>query len=250
MSIPNIPSYYLPANWSAPATIRALTTTRAGGVSNEPFAYNNLGLYTGDNACNVLTNRLALTTRLTLPNEPEWLEQTHTNTCVVVEKTDNRQSDAAITRDKTRVLAIMTADCLPILLCCQQGTEIAAIHAGWRGLAQGIIENTVCQMHTNPVNILAWIGPAICYQCYEVGSEVYKAYQQRYPFANNFFNPSKHKWNVNLAGLAAAILTHAGITRVYQSNVCTFENTNDYYSYRRNAQTGRMASLIWFNSIT
>ena len=149
------------SNWPAPINIRALTTTRLGGESLPPYDNNNLALHVGDNADHVLKNRLALVNSLHLPGEPIWLEQTHSNHCVVVEDEPNRVADAAITRCKQFPLSIMTGDCLPILLCDKAGTEIAAIHAGWRGLVNGIVENTLSKMLNHSETLIAWIGPAI-----------------------------------------------------------------------------------------
>lgn len=235
------------ADWPAPASIRAITTRRrSGGFSEAPYDRNNLGLHVGDNPNHVLRNRGELITSLQLPGEPAWLDQTHSTTCVVIEETHNRRADAAITRDKRQVLAIMTADCLPILLCNREGTEIAAIHAGWRGLVNGIVEQTVETMHSQPKDLMAWIGPGICASCYEVGDDMREQFQNRYDFSLPAFQKKDSKWLADLPSLAALILENVSIPSIYKSNICTFEQKNDFYSYRREAQTGRMATLIWF----
>lgn len=226
------------ANWPAPANISALTTSRDVG---------NLAMHVGDNAIHVQENRDALVKKLLLPREPAWLEQTHTNHCVVIEDDPSRSADAAITRSTAHPLAIMTADCLPILLCDRAGTEIAAIHAGWRGLLNGIVENTINKMQTTPDTLLAWIGPAICNQCYETGSEVRDAFVKRYPFTEETFHTRASRIHADLPGMAELTLRAAGVTGVYQSEACSFELENEFYSYRRGAKTGRMATLIWFN---
>lgn len=228
----------LMANWPAPPTISALTTTRLTG---------NLGLHVGDNPEQVQHNRDELVKRLSLVNQPIWLEQTHTNHCVVVEEDSERHADAAITRSSAHPLVIMTADCLPILLCNQAGTEIAAIHAGWRGLLNGIVENTIHKMQSVPSDLMAWIGPAICQQCYETGDEVCEAYIQKYPFTKDAFHTHASRVMADLPKLAELILQASGIMAVYQSNACTYELENTFFSYRRQAQTGRMATLIWFS---
>ncbi|MGQ3887647.1 peptidoglycan editing factor PgeF [Legionella sp. CNM-1927-20] len=233
-------------NWTASANVFALTTDRLGGFSEGAFASNNLGTHVGDNPEHVKANRRAL--RSSLPAEPEWLEQTHSIDCIVVENTDQRYADAAITRAPNRVLAILTADCLPILLCNRQGTEIAAIHAGWRGLVNGIIEQTINQMMSKPQDLQAWIGPSICAKCYEVGDDVYKKYHEKYPFSNHFFTPHQQKWLASMPGIAEQILKKMTISEVYQSHLCTFENKNQFYSYRREGQTGRIVTLIWFTN--
>lgn len=240
-------SFLIP-EWPAPSQIRAVTTQRHNGHSLPPFDTNNLGLHVGDNPHHVANNRQALVSVLQLPAEPFWLEQTHSTHCVIVEEEDsNRQADAAISRSKQGVLAIMTADCLPILLCNKQGTEIAAIHAGWRGLAAGVIENTLAKLESNASDIMAWIGPSICGSCYEVGDEVRTACLSSRPFADQFFIARQEKWLADLPRIAEHILKNAGIDAIYLSHQCTYENINDYYSWRREAQTGRIASLIWFN---
>lgn len=140
----------------------------------------------------------------------------------------------------------MTADCLPIVLCDQQGTEIAAIHAGWRGLAEGIVDNTVALLHSNPAQCLAWIGPAICGKCYATGSEVLDQFISRYPFAIQAFTQIEQQWYADLPKIATLILMELGIGTIHPSHVCTFETNSQFYSYRRTAQTGRIATLIWF----
>lgn len=237
----------LSANWTAPANVTALTTTRTDGYSAAPYNSNNLGLHVGDNPVHVMANRNALGTSLHLPSTPEWLEQAHTNLCVVVEDDKNRTADATITRRANTVLSVMTADCQPILLCNKQGTEIAAIHAGWKGLVNGIIENTVAKMQSSPSDIIAWLGPSICPRCFEVGSEIRDMYLQKYPFTDASFEQNGTKWLANLPLLSEKILNQLMIFNIYASNKCTFESKNEFYSYRREQQTGRMTSLIWFN---
>ncbi|MBA3537265.1 MAG: peptidoglycan editing factor PgeF [Tatlockia sp.] len=235
------------ANWSAPANVRALTTMRTPGFSKAPYNANNLGLHVGDNIDNVNSNRKALKIALERPREPEWLQQTHSNICILVEEESNRIADAAVTRSADRTLAIMTADCLPIVLSNVQGTEIAAIHSGWRGLMNGVIENTLAKMKSQREHLIAWIGPAICQACYEVGAEVLDSYQDCYPFASKAFRSKGEKLLANLPHLAELVLNSQDVLTVVQSNICTFEQDHDFYSYRRTPQTGRMVTLIWFN---
>lgn len=235
------------ANWHAPANISAITTSRLHGRSIAPFDSNNMGLHVGDNPEHVLLNRQQLKSALSLSHEPVWLEQIHSNHCIVAEEDTNRTADAAITRSDRYPLVIMTADCLPIVLCNQAGTEIAAIHAGWRGLLNGVIENTLNKLQSCPSTVLAWIGPAICGTCYQTGHDVRAAFIERYPFAHECFYMQNERWYANLAKLAQLVLKNAMIAAIYQSNVCTFEQENRFYSYRKQAQTGRIATLIWFN---
>jgi YfiH family protein len=233
------------ANWPAPANIGALTTVSSPGFSLHPYSSNNLAYHVGDREQHVAANRKQLRETLKLQNEPIWLEQTHTNHCIVAETDENRLADAAVTRDQSLPLVIMTADCLPILLCDKQGTEIAAIHAGWRGLVNGIIENTLANMLNASNNLMAWIGPAICQNCYETGAEVRDQFIYNYPCTQNTFLEKNKKIYANLPKMAEQIMNNIGILDVYQSSACTFEN-DAFYSYRRAAKTGRIATLIWF----
>lgn len=235
------------ANWPAPKNISAVCTTRVSGFSLPPYDNYNLGLRVGDNDEHVMKNRQELMANLHLPAEPQWLHQTHSTTCVIVEDEANREADAAITRSYQHPLIILTADCLPITLCNKQGTEIAAIHAGWRGLVNGIIENTVAKMQSSSQDLMAWIGPAICQKCYEVGSEVYETFTAKYAASQQAFKPVNSKWLANLPQIAEQILNELGIKAVYQSELCTFESETELYSYRRSSQTGRIGTLIWFN---
>lgn len=234
------------ADWPAPPTVHALTTTRRFGHSQAPYDNNNLGMHVGDKDADVMANRDALVTSLALINEPIWLHQTHTTHCVLVEEEQNRHADAVTTRQPNTPLVIMTADCLPILLCNRDGSEIAAIHAGWRGLVNGIVENTLLKMHSSPDTLLAWIGPSICHRCYEVGAEMETAFINQYPFTKSTFKKEANSTHADLPKMAELVLQAQGVDAVYQSNACTFEHKNDFYSYRREAQTGRIATLIWF----
>lgn len=235
------------ANWPAPKNITALSTSRLSGFSQAPYDSNNMGLGVGDNEEHVLKNRQQLVEVLQLPGEPQWLHQTHNTYCVIAEEDPNRNADAAITRSPNHPLVILTADCLPIMLCNEKGTEVAAIHAGWKGLVRGIIENTLDKMVSPESEILAWIGPSICQKCYEVGEEVYQTFTHTYPMSRQAFLPVHGKWLANLPLIAEIILNSKGIKGVYQSELCTFELKNELYSYRRTSQTGRIATLIWFN---
>lgn len=235
------------ANWKAPKNITALCTNNLGGYSKAPYETNNFALHVGDDQEDVQKNRQQLYELMQLPSEPAWLEQTHSTVCVVAEEDKSRNADASTTRSLHHPLAILTADCLPITLCNRQGTEIAAIHAGWRGLHNGIIENTLHKMHSKPSDLLAWIGPAISQEYYEVGEEVHHAFTTQYEQSTKAFQAVEKKWLANLPLIAELVLHHLGIQAVYQSNLCTFKLKNEFYSYRRSGQTGRIATLIWFN---
>ncbi len=233
--------HYIRAQWPAPTTVAAFSSTLSGGQSKGVFASNNLALHVGDDATDVYANRRALSHQFSFTHDPAWLNQTHSTRCVVVEDTPSREADAAITRTQGQPLVILTADCLPILLCDRNGQEIAAIHAGWKGLVHGIIEQTIGQMRASPTDILAWIGPGICNQCYAVGNEVVEQFATRYPFTTHTLSNQR----ANLASIAELILNACGVLHVTPSNLCTFEQSDQFYSYRRNAQTGRIASFIW-----
>jgi hypothetical protein len=235
------------ANWPAPKNITALSTTRVSGLSQPPYDLNNLGLHVGDNEIDVINNRKQIREFLNLPGEPVWLEQTHSTRCVIADDDAIRNADAAISRSSLYPLIILTADCLPITLCNAQGSEIAAIHAGWKGLYNGIVENTVHKMNSNVSDLLAWIGPAICQKCYEVGEEVYLAFTTKYPLSISAFERRNSKWLANLAQIAEIVFNSIGINAVYQSELCTFELKDEFFSYRREIQTGRIGTLIWFN---
>lgn len=236
------------AQWPAPANVHAFSTTKLSGVSRAPYESNNLGLHVGDDEISVLHNRQRIREEFGLPNEPIWLNQTHSTRCIKAEIETDRNADAAISSSSKHPLVILTADCLPIVLCNQQGTEIAAVHAGWRGLFHGILANTISCMQSNPMNLMAWIGPAICQSCYEVGEEVYSSFTNKYPLSQNAFAANKKKWHANLPKIAEIILNNLGVSMVFQSNLCTFELKDEFYSYRREPQTGRIGTFIWLNN--
>lgn len=240
----------LKADWPAPTSVSAVTTFRTGGFSCHAYANNNMAYHVGDCEKDVSKNRRQLKEVLALPAEPVWLNQVHSNVCVIAERDGERTADAAVSRCDQHALAVMTADCLPIALCDQRGSEVAIIHAGWKGLAKGIIENTLTKMTSKRHDLLAWIGPAICGRCFEVGIEVHQTYQERYPYSIEAFKTKGDKWLADLALIAEMVLNAHGVNAVYQSRKCTFELKNEYYSYRREQQTGRMATLIWFNHTT
>ncbi len=232
-------------DWEIPKHVHAFTSTRLSGQSDYPFQYANLGQQIGDRDTQVELNRKNFIVNQKMPSEPIWLQQTHSNRVLDVSTNQDRHADAAISREHGKVLAILTADCLPILITNHSGTEIAAIHAGWRGLCNGIIENTLVAMHSNPQQCTAWIGPSICGHCFEVGEEVCQQFKDNYDYANRYcFLQSK--WHIHLDKLAAHILHTNGVKSIKQSNLCTFEQKKLFYSYRRDGQTGRIGTFIWF----
>lgn len=243
---------FLKPHWPAPATVRAFTTTRLGGVSGPPYASLNLGDHVGDDPDAVADNRRQLRQDARLPADPVWLRQVHGIRCVdlVGDKGSDAplEADAAVTRQLATVCAILTADCLPVLFCNDAGTVVGAAHAGWRGLLNGVIEATVAAMAEAPLHLMAWLGPAIGPAAFEVGSEVREAFVAHHPAATSAFTaiPAKDgKWLCDLYGLARQRLLGAGVRRVYGGERCTWQEKDEFFSYRRDGTTGRMASLIW-----
>ncbi len=238
------PQWIIP-EWPAPAHVRALVTTRAGGVSSGACAGMNLGRRTADDPAAVEANHAQLN-RL-LPQPPRWLAQVHGNTVVDVDTLAVvPQADASVARRPGTVCAILVADCLPVLFTDRAGTCIAAAHAGWRGLAGGVIANTVARMPAKPAGLLAWIGPGIGPTAFEVGDDVLQAFCTEEPESKSAFKPLRAgKWLCNLPALARDALRRAGVTEVYGGDLCTYTDPQRFYSHRRNPATGRMAALIW-----
>jgi len=240
-------------DWDAPARISAYCTTRVGGVSEKPFDRLNLAEHVGDLESAVTANRRILTQQLSLANQPCWLNQTHSIDVETIIDADeyNANVDAAITRQNNTIAVIMTADCLPILLCNHEGTEIAAIHAGWRGLADGIVQAVLGKMKSRAGELQAWIGPAISQNRFEVGGEVYQIFtDQQAEYKTRFTANRPGHWLCDLPGIAADLLKLSGLYAIKQSGLCSFEDEARFYSYRRENITGRMASLIWINPTT
>jgi YfiH family protein len=234
--------------WPAPPGVRALITTRAGGVSRGAYAGLNLGLNSGDEAEAAARNRAAL--RQWLPAEPLWLRQVHGTTVVGADSVEGSpEADAAIARRPRRVCAVLTADCLPLLLCDEAGSIVAAVHAGWRGLCSGVIEQTLRAMDLPPQSLLAYLGPAIGAAAYEVGAEVRAAFLAEDTSSEAAFAPgAPGKFHADLYALARRRLARSGVTRIYGGGYCTYTERERFYSYRRDGATGRMASLIWIEA--
>ena len=233
--------------WPAPPRVHAYSTTRHGGVSAGAYNSLNLAKHVGDDLATVLRNRALLAKQL--PMEPLWLEQVHGCTVVNAACTcPDAQADAAMARMDYRLCAVMTADCLPVLFCDVNATAVAAAHAGWRGLAGGVLENTVKSMQVPAETILAWLGPAISQPAFEVGDEVRNAFLAHSPDAAVAFAPGREtgKWQADLYALARQRLAALGITQVYGGDRCTYREAETFFSARRDGiQTGRQASLIW-----
>ena len=244
---------FITPNWPAPANVKALQTTRIGGVSQAPYASLNLGAHVNDDGIAVAKNRQLLSPYL--PSEPVWVNQVHG-----VEVIDAAQSsclqnaDASFTTQANVVCVTMTADCLPVLLCDKAGTVVAAVHAGWRGLFDGVIEAAVNKLPVENSEILAWLGPAIGPEVFEVGDEVRQQFMQYDSQAEQAFKyHSDHKvnqkWLCNMYLIAQQRLNKLGVTQIYGSGInesfCTYTDEARFFSFRRDNVTGRMASLIW-----
>lgn len=237
-------------DWPAPTSIKAASTTRQGGVSEGMFASLNLGYHVDDERTCVSENRRRLVDTLNLPQEPAWLRQVHGNTVVDASAIEGQvEADAAYADKKDVVCAIMTADCLPVLLCDQAGTQVAAAHAGWRGLVKGVIAETVKALPAEPADLLAWLGPAIGPEVFEVGPEVRTAFLELDSANSVCFKPSPAgHWLADIYELARRQLKSLDVTAIYGGDWCTYSQPEQFYSYRRDGSSGRMASLIWCQS--
>ncbi len=238
-------------DWPCDSRIRALCTTRHGGFSSGAYEGLNLARHVGDDSQSVNSNRQLLQQQLNLPGNPCWLNQTHSTDVTILSSSQSYEmnSDAAICRQPGQIAIVMTADCLPVLLCNRDGSEIAAVHAGWRGLVDGIIENTLKKLNSDPTQLLAWVGPAISQSRFEVGQEVLDLFIEKNKQAACHFKANRPgHWLCDLPGLAQDQLRQLGLDAIYLSGLCSFNEESRFYSFRRNKVTGRMASLIWINS--
>lgn len=237
------PEFIIP-DWPAPVHVKALQTTRAGGVSTGKYASLNLGDHVKDDPLHVAHNRQLLSPML--PSEPVWLQQVHgvrvidagTSSCL-------ETADASFTTRKDVVCVTMTADCLPVLLCDEAGTAVAAIHAGWRSLCDGVIEATVKTMPVEAGQLMAWLGPAIGPDAFEIGSEVREQFIAQDAQAENALRPHGEKWLGDLYAIARQRLQALGIEHIYGGGRCTYSESEAFFSFRRDGDTGRMATLIW-----
>lgn len=247
-----LPNEWLQPDWPAPTNVRGFMTTRHGGVSQPPYDSLNPASHVGDDLLDVAENRAIL--RRHLPAEPLWLNQVHGD-CVAEAGLDaeGSEADACVARAPGRVCAVLTADCLPVLFCDAAGTVVAAAHAGWRGLAGGVLERTVEAMRVSPDAVMAWLGAAIGPSSFEVGPEVREAFIAHDPLAGTAFRPAlpgtldeaPRKWLCDIYALARIRLARIGVSQVYGGGLCTLRDAGRFYSYRREQKTGRMASLIW-----
>jgi YfiH family protein len=238
-------------DWPAPACVRAVISTRSGGVSRPPFHSLNLGEHVGDDPAAVAENRRRLAAAARLPAAPVWLNQVHGTRVLDCARPgespgESREADASITGQPGQVCVVMTADCLPLLLCNRAGSRVAAVHAGWRGLADGVIEAALAGFDDPVEQLLAWLGPAIGPDAFEVGPEVRERFLQDDPQADGAFRPGRPgHWLADIYRLARLRLRRAGVGFIGGGDYCTVTDDRRFYSYRRDGMTGRMASLIW-----
>lgn len=234
---------WIKADWPAPDFIKAGTTLRQGGISEAPYDSFNLAMHVGDNAKSVMHNRASLA----VPNPPQWLEQVHSSKTVLLPNDDIiPKADSAYTLATNTVCAVMTADCLPLLITNKEGTCVAAVHAGWRGLCDGIIENTINKLPTRAESLLVWLGPAIGAAVYEVGEDVYAAFTGHDEAAKLAFKATSDKhWLLDIYALAKQRLHKLGVKQIYGGERCSLSEEEAFFSYRRDGITGRMASMIW-----
>jgi hypothetical protein len=232
--------------WPVAPRVRAAVTTRGGGTSGGPFASLNLAGHVGDDPQAVAKNRGLLRAVLRLPAEPLWLEQVHGTAVARFDAAGVPRADAAVATQPGQVCVVMVADCLPVLLAAADGSAVAVAHAGWRGLAAGVIERTVEAMPLPPAGLVAWLGPCIGPDAFEVGGEVREAFLARDPAAARRFAPNpRGRWWADLEGLARDRLATAGVAGVHGGGLCTYRDAGRFFSFRRDGTTGRLAALVW-----
>jgi len=238
---------WIDADWPAPPNIRAGTTLRRGGVSKNAFKSLNLGAHVSDDSAAVIENRRRFAAACSLPSEPRWLHQVHgVNVATGVLLQPDPGTDAMIMREANTVCAVLTADCLPVVFAATDGSEVAVAHAGWRGLSNGILEATVTGMQARPADILAWLGPAISQSAFEVGAEVRDRFVSlQADAATHFVANARGRFQADLYGLARQRLSAIGVRGVFGGDRCTYAEPEDFFSYRRDGQCGRMATFIY-----
>ncbi len=234
-------------DWPAPEHVRAYSSTREGGVGQGAWASLNLATHVQDDLKHVAENRRRLSEALAIPNEPYWLEQVHGTEVVRPELNTTHCADAAFTQQSDTPCVVMTADCLPVLFCDEQGTAVAAAHAGWRGLAAGVLEQTL-KCFEDQSMVMAWMGPAIGPEHFEVGDEVREIFVQQHSQTESAFVESRPgHWMADIFQLAQQRLSAAGVSQIFGGGICTYADADHFYSFRRESITGRMASLIWLS---
>jgi YfiH family protein len=237
---------FIQPDWPVPSSVRAAVSLRTGGASGGPYASLNLGDHVGDDAAAVTENRARLARALSLPAEPLWLQQVHGCEVARFDGVGLPKADASVSLEPGEVCAVLVADCLPVLLADRQGRCVAAVHAGWRGLEAGVIERTIASLPVAPVDLVAWLGPAIGPEAFEIGPEVRARFLAADAGAEGLFTPSPAgRWLADLFGLARRRLAAAGVVSVHGGGLCTVADPQRFFSYRRDGLTGRLAALIW-----
>jgi len=238
---------FLRPDWPAPANVRAASTFRTGGVSHRPYDDLNLAVHVGDAPEAVAENRRILRAALHLPAEPFWLEQVHSDTVVEANVVSQiPRADGSVARTSGTVCAVLTADCLPVLFCSRDGDRVAVAHAGWRGLGAGILDNTVGSLGLPGNELIAWLGPAIGQNAFEVGDDVRIAILARDAGAAHAFRAnSRGRWQCDLVEIARRNLAQLGVRDIHGGEYCTHADEERFFSYRRDGKCGRMATLIW-----
>jgi len=235
---------WIQADWPAPPNVRAFSTTRSGGVSSGPWSSLNLGTRCGDDASRVEQNRARLNE--ILPSHAQWLHQVHGS--VVLQHAGQivceMEGDALVSFEQRQVCAVLSADCLPVFFCNRRGDRVGIAHAGWRGLAEGVLQATVKALDVDPTELMAWLGPAIGAGVYEVGPDVAAAFPSEFPTG---FTSHHERYLLDMYALAKRILAKAGVQAVYGGDYCTMSDPERFYSYRRDGVTGRMANLVWLD---
>ena len=234
-------------DWPFNDKVVAFTTMRTNGFSQSPYDSFNLAIHVQDRDKDVLKNRAYLEEQLGFKSAPKWLRQTHSKIVMRAEDVDidNTEADASFTTQKNQICAVLTADCLPVLLADAEGQCVAAVHAGWQGLLKGVIQETIKAMSAEVKPEYAWLGPAIGPKAFEVGEDVYEPYIQENPEYENAFKVKKQgKWYLDIYTAAKVVLTAADITKIYGGSHCTYTEREQFFSFRRNATTGRMATII------
>lgn len=245
----------LTPDWPAPASVRACSTLRGGGVSAGSYASLNVAAHVGDDDGAVAENRRRLAAALGLPAEPCWLEQVHGcrvldldagDAGVAAGRAERPPADGAVTSRRGVVCVVMTADCLPVLLTDRRGSRIGAAHAGWRGLVQGVLPTAVAALGVEPDDVLAWLGPAIGPSAFEVGDEVRTAFAAAgFETDGSFVRNGRGRWQADLYAVARDSLARAGVRAIHGGGFCTHADPARFFSHRRQAPCGRMATLIW-----
>lgn len=242
---------YITPDWPAPKNILCATTTRKGGCSQQEYSSLNVGVHVKDDLESIIKNRQLIKQDLQLPNEPVWLEQVHGSSVLSLggKAPADNTADAAYTNEAGVVCAVLTADCLPVAFCDQAGEHIAVAHAGWRGLVNGVLENTIQEIPVANEKIICWLGPAIGSTKFEVGREVREKFIAKNSLHENAFQvQGKSKYLANIYQLARNVLVYNCVNEIHGGGLCTYLDEDKFYSYRRDGQTGRMATLIWMES--